>query len=98
MLIAVPPRESGLKTGTGDMEKITMDFRNEHPAEDVIEQYLFGSLTESQTEALEEHLLVCHGCVDAAEKLLIFVESMRTTLERTGLKVRAAGKHSPSED
>ena len=52
-----------------------MDFRNHHPSEEIIEQYLFSFLPESEIEALEEHLLVCHPCVDAAEKLMVFVES-----------------------
>jgi len=69
-----------------------MYFDNEHPTEDQLEQYLFGSLPESQTEGLEEHLLVCHGCIDATEKLTIFVESMKSTLERSAPRVRVAGK------
>ena len=63
---------------------------NEHPTEEQIEQYLFGSVAEA--EALEEHLLVCHACIDIAESLAVFVDSMRSTLERNAPKVRVAGK------
>jgi putative zinc finger protein len=70
-----------------------MHFSNQHPTDDILEQYLFGSLPEPEVEQLEEHLLVCHTCVDAAEQLLIFVESLRHTLETTTPKARAAGRH-----
>ena len=70
-----------------------MYFSNEHPTEDQIERYLFGSLPELQDEDLEEHLLVCHACIDIAEKLAVFVDSMRSTLEQSAPKVRAAGRH-----
>jgi hypothetical protein len=70
-----------------------MYFRNEHPTEDQIEWYLFGSLPEPQAENLEEHLLVCHACIDIAEKLAVFVDSMRSTLEQSTPKVSAAGRH-----
>jgi hypothetical protein len=35
-----------------------MDFSTEHPTEDVMERYLFGSLPDWEVEHLEEHLLV----------------------------------------
>ena len=75
-----------------------MDIRNQHPTEEFLEQYLFRSLPDAEVEQLEEHLLVCSTCVDAAEQLLTFVESLRSTLENTTPKARAAGRHSPVED
>lgn len=75
-----------------------MHFSNQHPTDDILEQYLFGSLPEPEVEQLEEHLLVCHTCVDAAEQLLIFVESLRHTLETTTPKARAAGRHPALQD
>ncbi len=74
-----------------------MDFK-EHPTEDMLEQYLFRSIPDSDVEQLEEHLLVCHSCVDAAEQLLIFVESLRNTLEYSRPKALAAGGHEDLDD
>ena len=67
-----------------------MEFINDHPSEEVLEQYLFGSLPEPQTESVEEHLLVCHSCIDSAEQLLAFVQSLRSTFDGK-LKVRRVG-------
>lgn len=67
-----------------------MEFINNHPGEEVLEQYLFGSLPAGEVEGLEEHLLVCHSCIASAEQLLAFVQSLRRTLgERP--RVRRAG-------
>jgi Putative zinc-finger len=68
------------------MEFIT----NDHPSEEVLEQYLFGSLPEPEAEGVEEHLLVCHSCIEFAEQLLVFVQSLRTTLIAEP-NVRSAG-------
>jgi hypothetical protein len=67
-----------------------MELINNHPGEEVLEQYLFGSLPELQTESVEEHLLVCHSCIDSAEQLLAFVQSLRSTFSGKP-KVRRAG-------
>ena len=67
-----------------------MEFINNHPSEEVLEQYLFDSLPEPQAESVEEHLLVCHSCIESAEQLLAFVESLRTTFNGKP-KVRRAG-------
>jgi putative zinc finger protein len=75
-----------------------MDFKDQHPTEDTLEQYLFQSLPEAEVEQVEEHLLICHPCVDAAERLLIFVESLRNTLEYGRPKARAAGRHLVLDD
>ncbi len=65
----------------------------DHPSEEVLERYLFGSLPESEIEQVEEHLLVCHSCIDAAEQLLAFVQSLRSSLGSSRKpKTRAAGR------
>jgi hypothetical protein len=70
-----------------------MEPIDQHPTEEVIERYLFGSLTEQDSELLEEHLLVCHSCIETAEQLLSFVQSLRSTLRPRGRqKARAAGE------
>jgi len=66
-----------------------MEFINSHPSEDVLERYLFGSLSASEVEGVEEHLLVCHACIASAEQILAFVQSLRSTL-REKPKVRRA--------
>lgn len=71
-----------------------MEF-NEHPSEETLERYLFGSLLDQEIERVEEHLLVCHSCIDTAEQLLSFVQSLRSTLRpRERTKSRAAGRDS----
>jgi Putative zinc-finger len=67
-----------------------MEFNNNHPTEEVLERYLFASLPDWEVEAVEEHMLVCHSCIDTAEQLLAFVQSLRSTL-RDMPKARAAG-------
>ena len=68
-----------------------MEFGQQHPSEDTLEQYLFGSLPEWEVEIVEEHLLVCHSCIDTAEQLVAFVNSIRSTLRHPD-KARAAGR------
>ena len=68
-----------------------MELSNNHPTEEVLERYLFGSLPDWEVDSVEEHILVCHSCIDAAEQLLAFVESLRRTLKEAP-KVRAAGR------
>jgi hypothetical protein len=68
-----------------------MEFK-EHPSEEILERYLFGSLLDRDVERVEEHLLVCHSCIDSAEQLLSFVQSLRRTLKPKGTKTRAAGR------
>jgi len=67
-----------------------MEFIKNHPGEEVLEQYLFGSLAEPEAESVEEHLLICHSCIESAEQLLAFVDSLRSTLGGKP-KVRRAG-------
>lgn len=70
-----------------------MELVDHHPSEEVLERYLFGSLPEAEIEQVEEHLLVCHSCIDAAEQLLAFVQSLRSSLGTSRKpKTRAAGR------
>jgi len=70
-----------------------MESIEQHPSEEVLERYLFGSIPEQELEQVEEHLLVCHTCVAAAEQLLSFVKSLRSSLEPAQKpKTRAAGR------
>lgn len=62
-----------------------------------MEQYLFGLLPDCQIEPVEEHLLVCHTCLDAAEQLLAFVQSLRSTLKEAP-RVRVAGRSTVLEN
>ena len=71
-----------------------MEDNAQHLTEDLLEQYLFGTLPDVEIESLEEHLLVCHSCIDAAEQLLAFVQSLRSTLDNAAPKARAAGRQS----
>lgn len=65
----------------------------DHPTEEVLEQYLFGALPEQESQQLEEHLLVCHSCIETAEQLLSFVQSLRSSLRpKRHPKARAAGR------
>jgi len=65
----------------------------QHPSEEILEHYLFGSLPEQEIEQLEEHLLVCHSCIETAEQLLSFVQSLRSSLgSGRKPKARAAGR------
>jgi len=70
-----------------------MEIIDQHPSEEVLERYLFGALPNQEMEQLEEHLLVCHSCIDSAEQLLIFVQSLRSSLGSSRKpKTRAAGR------
>jgi len=71
-----------------------MASRTKHPTEEVLERYLFGWLPDSELEWVEEHMLICHSCIDKAEQLLAFVESLRNTLKHEPKVRTAAGKAS----
>ena len=74
-----------------------MESIRQHPAEEILERYLFGLLPDCEIEPVEEHLLVCHTCLDTAEQLLAFVQSLRSTLKETP-NVRAAGRSTVLEN
>jgi anti-sigma factor ChrR (cupin superfamily) len=68
-----------------------MEFKD-HPSEETLEHYLFGTLLDQEVEQVEEHLLVCHSCIDTAEQILSFVQSLRSTFKpKTSAKTSVAG-------
>lgn len=74
-----------------------MESIKQHPTEEILERYLFGLLPDFEVEPVEEHLLVCHACIDAAEQLLAFVQSLRISLKQPPT-ARAAGRSSVLEN
>jgi hypothetical protein len=74
-----------------------MESIKQHPTEEILERYLFGLLPDCEVEPVEEHLLVCHACIDAAEQLLAFVQSLRISLKQPPT-ARAAGSSSVLEN
>jgi len=71
-----------------------MNLIEQHPTEDVLEQYLIHGLPDSELEVLEEHLLICHQCVETAEKFDAFLLSVRSTLKLARPKSRAVHRQS----
>jgi hypothetical protein len=60
-----------------------------HIPEETLEQYCMGRLSESETEPLEEHLLLCTVCQDSlteTEQFLTVVRSAATQLEAEPLQ------------
>jgi hypothetical protein len=74
-----------------------MESIKQHPTEEILERYLFGLLPDRDVEPVEEHLLVCHACLDSAEQLLAFVQSLRSTLKEAP-RVRVAGRSTVLEN
>jgi len=73
-----------------------MKLSEDHPTEEVLERYLTEALPEGDAERVEEHLLVCHSCIDSAEQALAFMESLRSAFEYLP-KARAAGSQALNE-
>jgi hypothetical protein len=49
-----------------------------HPSDEDLERYYLGLVTEeSELAALEEHLLVCHACIERAKDAQNYVDAMR---------------------
>ena len=71
-----------------------MNLVEQHPTEDELEQYLIHGLPDADAELLEEHLLICHRCVEMAERFDAFLQSIRSTLELTPPKTRTAGRNT----
>ncbi len=51
-----------------------------HPNEDVLEMYAMGNTSEAETEAIEEHILICENCQNLLEDTETYVVSMRNAL------------------
>ena len=71
-----------------------MKLVEQHPTEDVLEQYLIHGLPDSELEVLEEHLLICHQCVEMAEKFDAFLRYVRSTFALAHPRTRAVGRQS----
>jgi hypothetical protein len=56
--------------------KLTL-ISNDHPDEDVFENYLFHRLGDEVAAKLEEHLLICEKCGDALSQTEEYVRLMR---------------------
>ena len=63
--------------------------RGRHPDEQTLEAYLLGTLPPRKAKRVEEHLLVCSECIDAAKELEEYIRSMRAALDN---KKAIAGK------
>jgi len=63
----------------------------DHPDEETLEKYLLGSLHQSQSQQIEEHLLVCQSCVETAGRLENYIRSMQSAMG-SKKKARAARK------
>ena len=59
-----------------------MDTKSElHQSEDRLELYALGRLSGSEVGQIEEHLLICHSCVDRLEGIGAFALSVREDLK-----------------
>ncbi|MGB9456308.1 MAG: hypothetical protein WCB12_09710 [Bryobacteraceae bacterium] len=61
-----------------------------HPSEDVLEQYVMSKLSEAEVVPVEEHLLVCQHCCERVAWLGDFVDSIRSAARATS-RAAAAG-------
>ena len=52
-----------------------------HQSEDRLELYALGRLSGPDVEQIEEHLLMCHSCVDRLEGIGAFATAVREDLE-----------------
>ena len=48
--------------------------------EEVLETYVLGQSAPEETDAIEEHLLVCCECQDGLRELAQFITALRSTL------------------
>jgi adenine-specific DNA methylase len=63
-----------------------------HADDQHLESYAMGTLSDSEVETLEEHLLCCEQCRNGLDETEMFIRSMRGALK----KERAAS-HAPSK-
>jgi len=75
---------------------LTMDSLWEHPDDDSLERYLRGTIDEKEVPAIEEHLLICHACVDKAEKLQRYLETMQQATDTRKSNAKAARRGKPN--
>src|SRR5688572_10548843 len=63
-----------------------------HLSVDLLERYLLKRLPEAELDALDEHLMVCHACVDRAEQAQSELLLLRQALANMGFERRKEGK------
>ena len=51
-----------------------------HCDEQTLEEYCLGILNERRTNAVEEHLLICHECRDALTDQTDFIQCLKAAL------------------
>jgi hypothetical protein len=51
-----------------------------HPTEDLLEEYVFGRLSEPALSTLEDHLLICSSCQSALTELDDYIRAAKTAL------------------
>jgi len=56
--------------------------RFEHATEEALELYSLGTLSETETEVLEEHLLICPACQDHLAETDIYMRHMQAAAAR----------------
>ncbi len=69
-----------------------MQARFEHATEEALESYSLGTLSEAETEVLEEHLLICSACQDRLSETDTYVRHMQAAAGKLrGRKVQKRG-------
>jgi anti-sigma factor RsiW len=61
---------------------MTSQSEMRHIPEETLEQYCLGRLSESETEPVEEHLLLCNLCQDTLTETEQFVTAVRSALNQ----------------
>jgi anti-sigma factor RsiW len=61
--------------------EISFVFRD-HPGESVLEEYVFGRLSDQKTTVLEEHILICAPCQAALAQLDEYIRLMKFAASR----------------
>jgi hypothetical protein len=63
-----------------------MQANSEHSSEENLEHYSLGTLSESETEVFEEHLLICPSCQDRLTEMDAYVQAAQAAARK--LRVR----------
>jgi hypothetical protein len=65
-----------------DKQQMGMLLESKHASEDDLELYFLNLLCDSHLDRIEQHLLVCTLCIEAAEQLSDDISLMRLALRR----------------
>jgi hypothetical protein len=65
-----------------DNQQMGMLLESKHASEDDLELYFLNLLSDSHLDRIEQHLLVCTLCIEAAEQLSEEISLMRLALRR----------------